>query len=102
MSDDLDRRLRTALDRVPASDVWGEATRAGRPDYPVPHGVPRRRRVLIVATVCFVFAGAVVLVEAVRPRDVEVSTPASPGTVSSTLSFRGGSLVCTATVDRVL
>jgi len=102
MSDDLDRRLRTALDRVPASDVWGEATRAGRPDHPMPHGVPRRGRVLIVATVFLVLVGAFVLAEAVRPRDAEVSTPASPGTVSSTLSYHGGSLACTATVDRVL
>jgi hypothetical protein len=35
VSDELDHRLQTALDRVPASDVWDEANRPGRPEHPL-------------------------------------------------------------------
>jgi hypothetical protein len=59
VSDDLDHRLRTALDRVPASDVWDEANRPGRPEHPLPHGPSRARRVLIAGFALLIFAVAV-------------------------------------------
>jgi hypothetical protein len=97
MADDLDRRLRGALDRVPTSDVWGEATRPGRPEHPLPHGPSRGRRVVIAGFAFLVFVVAVGSVAGRRNGREEPSPPIGRG--PSTGLVMDGTLRCTASVD---
>jgi hypothetical protein len=97
MADDLDRRLRAALDRVPTTDVWGEATRPGRPDHRLPHRPSRGRRVVIAAFALLVFVVAVGSVAVRRNGREELSPPISRG--PSTGLVMDGTLRCMVSVE---
>lgn len=68
MRDDLDRRLRDALDRVPAPNLWREASRPVRPSRTAQAGLSTAKRVITGGVAVAIFAAAVSLIAIGRER----------------------------------
>jgi hypothetical protein len=68
MRDDLDRRLRDALDRVPAPDLWREASRPVRPTRIAQAGLSTAKRVITGGVALAIFAAAVSFIAIGRER----------------------------------
>jgi hypothetical protein len=101
--DPLDGRLRAALDRVPAPDLWHDAAAPGRPERPLPPASSPGRRIATAAFALVVFAGSVTFLLAGRgqpPIDVGLA-PREPVSVSSMLEKTPG-VRCTATMPSVV
>jgi hypothetical protein len=95
----LDDRLRAGLDRLPAPDLWREASAPGRPERPLPPTSSPGRRIAIAAFALLVFAGSVtfLLAGGGGGPTTTASTPPETISVSKRLEYPPG-IRCTASM----
>lgn len=101
MPDDLDRRIRTALDDVRAPDLWGEVRDTGRPERRIPRTAGPARRVIVAAFAFLVFAGSIGwLLTTRRDEKIPIAPPVPsadgmpPGGTSARSVGTVGALTC--------
>lgn len=100
---ELDERLRFALDRIPAPDLWSDATTPARPERRVPRAPSPARRIAIASFALLLFVWPATLLLRSMGNEPIPSTDASPSVVSVSLMLDGTSGVrCTASMPSVL
>jgi hypothetical protein len=77
-TESFDEQIRDALDRVPAPDLWREASKPERPQRPLPTSLSPARRAAIAAFALLVFVGAIAFALNIRGNGGAPTVVASP------------------------
>ncbi|MGZ4131427.1 MAG: hypothetical protein ACXVWF_00135 [Actinomycetota bacterium] len=99
----LEDRLRAALDRLPAPDLWRDAAAPGRPERPLPPASSPGRRIATAAFALVLFVGSMTFL-LTRGGTSTVTSSAPPASTISVSKMLGKTLGirCTASMPDVV